>query len=194
MTQGARSRKVLFPAGEWVDLSDYRIYKGGTTATVKAPLEWMPIFVRKGSFIPRYELPIENVTQYDLHALTVDYYPGAEPAEYTLFDDDRKSTSSLSDGNFLLTTFRGQQLPGGEINLSVTSDKSPSVFDWMPNSRQLTLQVKLMAKAPKSVSVSDADGSEYRPLPKADYKYDARTRTLTLTLPFTGQPLRLRIN
>lgn len=201
ITKGARARKVLFPAGKWINLDDDRLtYRGGTTATVKAPLDRLPLFVRAGSFLPRYTLPIENVRQYDLSSLTVDYYPDSQATEYILFDDDRLNPASLTDGNFLLTTFRGQRLSDGSVEISLVSDKNPSILDWMPNMRTITMQVKCLKRAPRSVKLADdydasspVEPREFTELPRSAWRYDARTRTLSVPLSFTGRHMTLII-
>jgi len=157
---------------------------------VKAPLDVLPMFVRKGSFLPRYELPIENVAEYDLASLTVDFYPASEESEYVLFDDDRLSPNSLVDNDYILTTFRGRRLSDGAIEVEIESDKHPTTFDWMPNLRTITLKIKTLARAPRNVELS-TDGGEYAPVDLSSRSYNAATRTLTLTLPFTGKPLSL---
>lgn len=191
MKKGARSRKVLFPAGEWIDLNNDRLsYKGGTTAIVRAPLDVLPMFVRRGSFIPRYELPIENVTHYDLASLAVDFYPSSDESEYVLFDDDRLSPNSLVDNDYILTTFRGRRLSDGAVEVEIESDKHPTTFDWMPNLRTITLKIKCLPRAPRTVELS-VDGDVYTAVAAADRSYDAASRTLSVTLPFTGRPLSL---
>ena len=187
MKAGARSRKVLFPAGKWINYNNDRLtYRGGTTATVAAPLDQLPMFVREGSFIPLYRLPLENVTQYDLSHLTVLYYPSAQTTEYTLFDDDRKSVSSLADGDFILTRLRGRAADG-RIDISVCSDKDPGVHDWMPSSRNLAFEVKCVARAPRSVTV---DGVALQP---GSWRYDRAARTVYFNLTFTGEPAEVKI-
>ena len=201
MTKGARSRKVVFPAGSWINLNnDRQVFKGGTTATVSAPLSQLPMFVRAGSFIPQYRQPIENVGQYDLSYLTMVYYPGAEQASYTLFDDDRKSPTSLSDGNFILSSFTGRRLANGTIEISMASDKNPGVHDWMPNARNITFEVKCLDRAPKSVTVEAGDGqpATLKRTAKATadastWSYNAATRTLSLNAIFTGEPLKITV-
>lgn len=201
MTKGARSRKVVLPAGSWINLNnDRQVFKGGTTATVSAPLSQLPMFVRAGSFIPQYRQPIENVGQYDLSYLTMVYYPGTEEASYTLFDDDRKSPTSLSDGNFILSSFTGRRLANGTIELSMASDKNPGVHDWMPNARNITFEVKCLDRAPKSVTVEAGDGqpATFKRTAKATadastWSYNASTRTLSLNAIFTGEPLKITV-
>lgn len=199
MTKGVRSRKVTFPAGNWINLNNNRlVYKGGTTADVAAPLNQLPMFVRAGSFIPQYRQPIENVGQYDLAYLTMTYYPGKEKASYTLFDDDRLSPTSLSDDNFILTTFTGERLSDGNIEITMESDKKPGAYDWMPDARTITFEVKCLDRAPKSVTLTAGDarttlkyaGTSAAPAADA-WTYNAASRTLSATVVFTGEPLKL---
>ena len=37
-------REVYLPAGRWKLTSDGRVYEGGQTVTVAAPIEYMPVF------------------------------------------------------------------------------------------------------------------------------------------------------
>ena len=53
LVQGKTARSVYFPEGDdWRDLDTGELYKGGTTAVIKAPLEKVPVFGRVGSVIP----------------------------------------------------------------------------------------------------------------------------------------------
>lgn len=48
--QGVRERRVYLPQGEtFIDAFDGREYEGGAWLTVQAPLERIPLFLRKGS-------------------------------------------------------------------------------------------------------------------------------------------------
>ncbi len=46
ITLGARERDVYLPAGEWKDIHSGKIFQGGKTYTVEAPIEIIPVFVR----------------------------------------------------------------------------------------------------------------------------------------------------
>ncbi len=49
MDLGQREREVYFPAGQvWIDPYTHKEYSGGTTQSVDAPIERIPVFVRKG--------------------------------------------------------------------------------------------------------------------------------------------------
>ena len=194
MTAGATSRKVLFPAGEWVDWNDpSRRYKGGSTATVKAPLSTLPLFVRAGSFIPQYDRPIQNVTEYNPQFLTIKYFPSAEKTEYTLFDDNRLSPTSLVDDEYQLINLCGNR-SGNEIEISLSDNGGR--YEGMPDFRMLTFEIPALAKSPAEVLIDDR-AIEKAVSPKAirqqGWTYDAATRTLTIRLTWTYTPTTIRI-
>lgn len=193
MTQGARSRSVTFPAGDWIDLDNTRLsYRGGTTATVRAPLDRLPLFVRAGAFLPQYTLPLHNTGEYDLSHLTVQYFPSTEKSEYVLFDDDRKSPDTVSTDSYILTTFTGQATAVGTV-INISTDKNPDVYDWMPSARTITMELMCQKRAPKAVTLATGEAAATT-LPRTDWKYDAAARTLTVKLTYTGRPLRLNVN
>lgn len=184
LKKGMRSRKVLFPEGEWIDYNNpTRKYRGGTSATVKAPLGEMPLFVRAGAFIPLCDEPIKNVEQYNPQMLTVKYYPSAEESSYTLFDDNRKSPTSLHDGEYQLTTFTGRREGKAlEIGLSTNGGK----YAGMPSIRMITMEI-VGTPRPASVDLGDIK-LEPKGSPKQirqyGYHYDAARQTLTVRFPW----------
>ena len=198
MEPGLNSRPILFPRGKWYDWYNptvsYVSPEGDLVAEVPAPLDKLPLFVKAGSFIPQYEKQIENVTQYDPQLLTVVYFPGANKSEYTLFDDDRKSPTSLSDGAYQLTTFTGQQT-GKDIKISLATNGGK--YPGMPTTRLMTFKVVDVDK-PSNVTLSNGSPMGEYGSPKMirqyGWSYDAQTRTLTLRFPWTYQPLSLEIN
>jgi Alpha-glucosidases, family 31 of glycosyl hydrolases len=53
---GARSRSVYLPRGaSWMDARTGAVLSGGTVATVEAPLESVPVFLRDSADVPVYE-------------------------------------------------------------------------------------------------------------------------------------------
>ncbi|MDE6023210.1 MAG: DUF5110 domain-containing protein, partial [Muribaculaceae bacterium] len=168
----------------WIDWNNTaRIYKGGTTATVSAPLNTLPLFVRSGSFIPQYTKKIENTAEYDPTLLTVKYFPSKEWCNYQLFDDDRLSPTSLEDGQYQLTTFSGSQ-QGNETYVNIDSEGS---YSGMPELRMITLEIVGVA-TPKGVEL---DGEKLQKMPsvkairQTGYHYDSAKRTLSVVFPYT---------
>ena len=184
MTKGAKSRKVVFPAGQWIDWNNpAKSYKGGTSAIVAAPLNTLPLFVKAGSFIPQYPHKIENTAEYNPTLLTVKYFPRKEWSNYQLFDDNRLSPTSLEDGEYQLTTFSGSK-QGNEIYVNIDSEGS---YKGMPELRMITLEIVGVAN-PKGVEL---DGNKLEKMVSAKairqygYSYDAAKRTITVVFPYT---------
>lgn len=193
MEAGATRRKVVFPEGEWINWNDPRLhYKGRSEATVEAPLDILPMFVKAGSFVPLYMESIGNVTQYDPTFLTVKYFPSAENTRYVLFDDDRKSPESLSEGKYQLTTFTGESTP---LETVITISAKGS-YPGMPELRMLTFEIE-NADHPSSVSLSDGSPMPEAGSPKGirqyGWSYDTDSRTLYVRFPYNYNPLTLTI-
>lgn len=191
--KGARSRKVVFPTGaDWVNWNNPKLsYKGGSTATVAAPLSQLPMFVKKGSFIPLYTRPIENVSQYNPKFLTVKYFPAAESSSFTIFDDNRLSPTSLADGEYQLTTFTAVP-QGRRLEIDIESE---GAYKEMPAVRMITLEIPGIAR-PASVRL-DGQRLEAAASPKAirnaAWHYDAATRTLTVGFGYSYKPTQLTV-
>lgn len=195
---GARSRKVEFPAGEWYNwYNPAKKYSG--TATVQAPLNQIPLFVKAGAFIPQYMRPIENTAEYDPSQLTVKYFPSATESEYTLFEDNRKDPESLAKNQYSLTTFKGVTLAPKSAKESATTQiniKSTGNYPGMSDVQMLTIEV-MNAKAPKSVTI-DGNKVDSAVSPKAirqyGYSYDAASGILTIRLPYNRRAASVTIN
>ena len=194
MEQGATSRDVLFPPDNWYDFYNPTIkYQGGTVEAVEAPLEKLPLFVRAGSFIPLYLKPVENVGDYNPADITVRYYPNDMVSEYTMFDDNRLSPTSLEDGAYHLTTFTGRKLED-EMSISVSSNGGS--YPGMAEFKQLTMQI-VDTDAPKSVTISDnlelPKVSEASEIDGRGWHYDATSRVLTVSFPWHYEATFLEI-
>lgn len=193
MKAGAVSRKVIFPDGEWIDWNNPALrFKGGTTATVKAPLNTLPLFVKAGSFIPQYEMQIENVEQYNPMFLTVKYFPSEKESSFTLFDDNRKSPVSLENNDFQLTTFKGSSIAGKtEISISAKGK-----YEGMPDSRILTIAIPNVKK-PASVSLSNGiqmdENASLKAIRMNGWNYDLKSKTLYIRFPYDYKDLNISV-
>lgn len=102
MTKGTTERSVVFPEGSlWIDMNNpLKTYKGGTTATVAAPLDVLPVFVRGGAFIPVAAYPMRSTDNYRINNYRIDYYPvKGESASGYMWEDDTRTPSSVSGNN-----------------------------------------------------------------------------------------------
>lgn len=183
--QGATERRIVFPDGLWVDYNHPgRIYHGGDTITYPAPLEVLPLFVRAGAIIPQADYEMKSTEDYKTDSYTINYYPYLGESSYTLFEDDRKSTSSLTDEAYSLIDFRADASIEG-INLSVSAK---GTYPGAPKSKKLTFKIYLVDGDPSSVTI---DG---RKLKRGGWKYDRTASMLTFTTDWTvSNPLSIEI-
>lgn len=106
MQQGAVSRDITFPEGTWVDINTpSNRYNGHSTISYNAPIEVLPLFARAGAFIPQASYKMDNVGDYNPSKLDIMYYMSDQPSEYTLFEDDLHSTTTLAAGKHRLIHF-----------------------------------------------------------------------------------------
>ncbi len=171
LTQGATSREVVFPEGEWVNINrPAEVYAGGTTAEVAAPLSEIPLFARAGALLPKAGYKMQNTGDYNPADYTVDYYPTANSGNttFTIFEDDRTSPSSIEKGEFALVKLTADNTPAS-LKLGVNVE---GTYPGIPGRRTVTFVVHNTAKPGKVT----AEGA------KVKTAYDAKTRTMRITL------------
>ncbi|MDE5784946.1 MAG: DUF5110 domain-containing protein, partial [Duncaniella sp.] len=172
LTQGATSRQVVFPQGEWLDMKNpSTIYKGGTVAVVNAPLEVLPMFVRAGAIIPMADYKMDNTTQYRTDAYTVNVYPvEGVSGSYTLYEDDLTSRSAIREGNYA-TIEMTDSMTSGKVSFAAALTGN---YPGMKAVKKITLKFHGIKSAPASVMV---DG---RAIKGKSVKYDATARVLSV--------------
>ena len=149
LTQGATERRVIFPDGEWLDITaPDNIHHGGDTIIYPAPLNVLPLFVRAGSFIPTADYKMDNTGDYRTDRYTINYYPTSGLSTYTLYEDDLTSPSSLESGNYRLVTFSGQA-SDTYINIKVATTGH---IDGSADNKRLTFVVHRIMSRPASVT------------------------------------------
>lgn len=159
LEQGATIRKIIFPAGQWIDMRNPRSSYSGSIDRYDAALSEIPLFVRAGAFIPMAEYEMRNTGDYDPATLAVNYYPSAGiKSSYTLYDDDRKSTRSLADGQFRLITFDGECDTDGNISIKTSSAGS---YEGAPRTITISLNILGVSQAPQSVTI-DGKNAEFQ--------------------------------
>ena len=57
-----RERDVVFPPGRWVHWFTGKVYEGGKTQTVAAPLAELPLFLREGGIVPMLRPTIDTLS------------------------------------------------------------------------------------------------------------------------------------
>ena len=78
---------VYFPSGEWVRMTDDRLYNGNTEAAVDSPLDDLPVFVKSGGIIPLQSV-IQNTSETPSPVLEIHIYNGKAPNTFMYYEDD----------------------------------------------------------------------------------------------------------
>jgi len=86
LERGARRRMVYLPVGEWVDYWSREVHEGPIWLNYPAPLEILPLFVRRGAIIPMGP-DVDHTGQAVGASLVLDIYP-AYPGRFTLYDEE----------------------------------------------------------------------------------------------------------
>lgn len=80
----AHTREVYFPKGcDWYDFETGERFAGGTTVSVEAPLDRIPVFVRAGSIIPMRKPALSTEEQTD----EITFRRFGDNARYELYED-----------------------------------------------------------------------------------------------------------
>ncbi|PYX94784.1 MAG: hypothetical protein DMG67_00665 [Acidobacteria bacterium] len=99
-TEGATSRSVYLPAGQWLDYNDKTaLHKGPATITANAPLGTIPVFVREGAIIPRGDILKAN-NNWNANwtpKLRIEVFPSSKGAsKFDYFTGDAAQTITVS--------------------------------------------------------------------------------------------------
>src|ERR1700741_102576 len=107
-------RLVYLPQGTWYDYWANKKYVGGTTISVDAPLDTVPMFVRAGAIIPLGP-SLNYIGEKPVDQITLNVYPDeAGTASATLYEDDGLSPA-YKTGVFRRITLNVRRGPHGFI-------------------------------------------------------------------------------
>eukprot|EP00002_Diphylleia_rotans_P014810 TRINITY_DN287_c0_g2_i1.p1 TRINITY_DN287_c0_g2~~TRINITY_DN287_c0_g2_i1.p1 ORF type:complete len:902 (+),score=170.73 TRINITY_DN287_c0_g2_i1:48-2753(+) len=129
---GATSTQVILPAGIWYPITgtqQYLVVKGEQTVTVPVTGDFIPVYQRGGSIIPRKDRPRRSSKAMEHDPYTLYVAPDSNGyASGTLYVDDGKSFN-YKNGDFLHREFvlQGNKLVNSEKTPSKRSSPSPLV-------------------------------------------------------------------
>jgi alpha-glucosidase len=165
-TAGATTASVIFPSGNnWIDYWTGTVYTGGSTKTVSAPVNQVPLFISAGAIIPML-VPYDSsgnaitqqyVDQYPANPLTLDIYPSGSTS-YTLYEDDGISDLYITDNEFSTTLFSSNNTSGKEV---VTIGAANGSYVGQFANRTYYLEINQQSSAPASVTRDGNTDTQY---------------------------------
>jgi alpha-glucosidase len=147
---------IFLPEGsDWIDYWSKQLYKGGQSISYDTSnVEKLPLFVKAGSIIPmgRDAEWIDANKPDDF--LTLDIYPSAASAAFTLYEDDGVSTLYQS-GQFATTTFECRAEGNGTTTITLGATKG--TYQGKPAKRTVMVDLNSVAAAPAKVLRNGAE-------------------------------------
>ncbi|WP_343758230.1 discoidin domain-containing protein, partial [Clostridium oceanicum] len=159
---------IYLPDSKWIDYWSGKEYAGNQFLNgYDAPIDKLPVFVKKGAIIPMY--PSSNYDGEkmpgDTYPITFDIYPSGE-SSFDLYEDDGE-TKEYRNGKSSKTKIQVVAPENGEGNSTVTVNPTEGSYKGMVTSRknQFTIHSK---SAPQTLTLV-VDG-ETKTLTKASTK------------------------
>jgi len=84
--EGATSRNVYLPKGNWYHYWDNQMVIGGSVHHVEAAIDSMPLFIRAGSVIPEYPI-MQYVGQFEIEEMMLNIYYSDYEVNSFFFED-----------------------------------------------------------------------------------------------------------
>ena len=135
---------IYLPGGEWMDFFTDEVYPGGRVLNFfDAPLDKIPVFVRRGAILP-LSLPHNNPSAQDLSRRVYAVYPFGETA-FTEYDDDGRTEAYLH-GEYATTRIECA-LKGRSVRVKVNPTQGS--FQGMPTRRATEIRIHTAAPAAK---------------------------------------------
>jgi alpha-glucosidase (family GH31 glycosyl hydrolase) len=151
LEKGVQERKIYLPQGKWQDISNKTI-EGGKWITIPLKMEYMPIFVKEGSFVPATVTngfdPISfNTSKYKTASAFLGFFPSSKESSFEWYEDDGASKNSISSGNYtrILCTGKAEKK---QVDISIT----PSNDLYLK--KEITVSVTGFHTIPKSVIIN----------------------------------------
>ena len=197
LKKGERVKRVYLPEGEWIDFNDKKTeYLGGEKLPYKAPLNTIPIFVKKGSIIPMMPI-MQYIGEKRDYPVTFHIFPNYEDekASFTLYEDEGENQDYLK-GIFSLTYIVCTTVSSG-FNIDISpEDKGFNQSD----KRNFVLSI-LTDKKPTSVSIN-GNAATLVPLEKLNidndfsqqWSWDENGKKLLLKTPDQRKKINIKIN
>lgn len=151
LKKGERVKRVYLPDGEWIDFNDKKtVYLGGQTIAYRAPLNVIPLFVKKGSIVPMMPV-MQYIHEKKDYPLYVHIFPNYEDesASFSLYEDEGTNLDYLKD-IYSTTKFTCTTLANGYTTVVTPEDKG-----FVQSYKRNIIFKYHLVKKPLSISVND---------------------------------------
>lgn len=152
-----RRKNMIFPEGQWIDFYTHKEYNGNQEYSIRLKADYIPVFVRKGSFIPM-AYPMMNTGEYKRDSIILLYFASKNKTEYTLFTDDGENALSLENNQFSLVHFKAES--DDTLNISIVIEDFGGFYE---NGLDLLLKIIGLKKTPEKIFINSTELINQKP-------------------------------
>jgi oligosaccharide 4-alpha-D-glucosyltransferase len=150
--RGQNTKEIYFPkSSNWFDFYTSKKYVAGTTETITLNKNYIPTFVRGGSFIPMINT-IQNTSEFQLNDFEVHYFfdDECEKSELMLYNDNGISSQSIEKEQYEKIIFKSN-LKYKELMIEIDYNQSHILND----SKKINFIIHGLDKKPSVVLLND---------------------------------------
>lgn len=145
-------KQVKLPVGEWVDFWTDQVRSGGNY-NLNVPLNSLPVFIKKGSIIPRMPV-MDYVGEFPADTLYVSVYPAENRvSEFVLYEDDGVSLDYQS-GEYSNTNISASEYFAGISEMTMQISNDAQLYEGKPANRTYVADFHLIKEEPGEVAVN----------------------------------------
>ena len=148
--EGATTKEVYLPEGDWADYNNPKnVYEGEQEIEVDAPLDVIPMFVKKGAIIPKMPV-MPYIGAMENAPMILEIFPAKKASEFVIYEDDG-ITNDYKQNEFVKTKVRTKESTS-EVTVKI---EEPMVSNFeIDGKRNYWLEIHLKEK-PKTVLLND---------------------------------------
>lgn len=200
VTKGAITKEVYLPQGEWISYNDKKTaYRGEQWITVDAPLEVVPVFVKKGSIIPTMPV-MQYIHEKPVYPVTFEIFPASvnQQAAFTLYEDEGENRD-YEKNIFCSTSISAKTLKEGlDIAVGPRDEKGykpagPRNFVLKIYASAMPTSIILDGKKLKKVKQDQLERNLETEFETASWVWDDQQRVLLLKIPDTGKAVNVSV-
>ena len=197
--EGAHTKKIYLPEGTWIDYNDpQKEYEGEQSITYDAPLDVIPMLVKKGAIIPKMPV-MPYIGAMENAPVILEIFPSEKASEFTLYEDEG-TTNDYKNDEFVKTTFEAQET-ASEISITLNEPVNSGGFE-VNEKRNFWLEIHLKEKPKKAFlntdklkkkKLSALQENQNSKFESSGYYYDNEKNILFVRLPDNKGKNNIRI-
>jgi len=197
--QGAATKKIYLPEGEWIDYNNPKtVFTGKQWIEYPVELNSIPMFVKSGSIIPTMPV-MQYINQKSDYPLIMEIFPAGinKNAQFGIYEDDGETNNYKQD---VLVKRSVECLSKKDMLEIVYSEKAEN--DFQPVKRNLIYQVHLKG-TPTAVLLSGNKTKSFKlksdtdwlseKIDKAGWNWNKENCLLTICVPSTSQSDKITV-